>query len=47
MSEYIKRLMRCGWRVDRAWTMVNDLLRELDFDGLEMFIRQEELKLCG
>lgn len=46
MDEYIRRLMNCGWCMDNAWMLVNDLLRELDFDGLEDFIRREE-SLCG
>lgn len=45
MDEYIRRLMNCGWRMDNAWMLVNDLLRELDFDGLEEFILREEA-LC-
>lgn len=46
MEQYIQRLLRCGWRIDNAWMIVNDLMRELDFDGLEEFVRREESS-CG
>lgn len=47
MEEYIRRLVHCGWRTDNAWMLVNDLLRELDFNGLEEFVQREEATLCG
>lgn len=46
MDDYIERLMLCGWRYDQAYYIVNDFLRNLDFDGLNEFIRLEECGLC-
>lgn len=47
MSDYINRLVRCGWRLDNACLFVNDMLRDLDFAGLEEFVKREEDALCG
>lgn len=35
MDDYIERLMLCGWTHEQAYRIVNDFLRELDFDGLK------------
>ena len=46
MDDYIERLMLCGWTREQSYRIVNDFLRELDFDGLNEFIRLEECGLC-
>lgn len=46
MDDYIDRLMMCGWRRDQAYKIVNDFLKNLNFDGLNEFIRLEECGLC-
>ena len=46
MDEYIDKLMMCGWSYEQALYMVNDFFRNLDFDGLNEFIRLEECGLC-
>ena len=43
VTEYINRLQMCGYRLDDAWTIVNDFLRMLDWDALEAFIQAQEL----
>lgn len=42
MHEYIRRLCACGMRVDDAYTVVDDFYRELDFEGLEDYVRSYE-----
>lgn len=42
MSEYVDRLVMCGYRVDDAWMAVSDFMRELDWDALFDFVRMKE-----
>lgn len=42
MHDYIRRLIACGMRVDDAYTVCNDFYRELDFDGLDEYVRDYE-----
>lgn len=42
MHEYIRRLCNCGMRVDHAYKVVNDFYRELDFAGLEEYVKDYE-----
>lgn len=43
----MERLLMCGWSRDQAYILVNDMLRELDWEGLEDFIAREECAVCG
>lgn len=42
MDEYIARLIACRFRVDNAIVVVNDFMRELDFDGLAAYVTETE-----
>lgn len=42
MHEYIRRLTDCGMRVDRAYTVVNAFFENLDFSGLDAFVKDFE-----
>lgn len=42
MQEYIDRLCLCGIRKDDAWVLVNDFLRELDWNGLADYVNELE-----
>lgn len=42
MQDYIDRLLACGVRLDNAMVIVNDFMRELDFDGLADFCARLE-----
>lgn len=41
--DYIDRLTSCGVRIDHALVIVNDFLRELDFEGLENYCTELEM----
>ena len=43
MDEYIQRLIKCGYRADDAWMIVNDFLRMLDWDALAAFVEAKEI----
>lgn len=42
VHEYIMRLCDCGMRVDRAYTIVNSFFEQLDFAGLDEFVKDFE-----
>ena len=42
MQDYLFRLTSCGVRLDDATVIINDFLRDLDFDGLNDYIRELE-----
>lgn len=41
-QNYIARLTACGMRIDNAVVLINDFLRELDFDGLADYCKELE-----
>ena len=41
-QNYIDRLTACGMRIDNALVLINDFLRDLDFDGLADCCRELE-----
>lgn len=47
MDEYLDRLELCGWRRDQAWILIDDFVKEMDFEALDEFVRMEECGLCG
>ena len=40
--DYIERLFLCGISIDDAWSIVNDFCSDLDFEGLDDFVRERE-----
>ena len=42
MQNYLDRLTACGVRIDHAVVIVNDFLRDLDWNGLNDYIRELE-----
>ena len=43
MQNYLDRMTSCGVRLDDALVILNDFMRELDFDGLENYCRELEM----
>lgn len=42
MQDYIDRLVACRVRIDDATVIVNDFLREQDWDGLAEYVAELE-----
>lgn len=42
VEEYIERLENCGLRLDDASVLVNDFLRDWDWDGLAEYVNDLE-----
>lgn len=42
MSEYIERLMRCGYSADRAISTYRDFLKNFTIADLDIYVRQVE-----
>ncbi len=40
--DYVERLCAAGMRLDDACLLVSDFRRELDFDGLEEYVKEYE-----
>lgn len=43
-QDYIDRLTYAGMRIDNAWMIVDDFLRDLDFGGLEDYCKALEAR---